>query len=61
MVHPVGPGLTIRLVALDRPNVVRLAIIVPCQDLDDVELVPGVKDGFPALGVQMLIRQKDEL
>lgn len=51
MIEPIDPGLTVRLIALDRPNVMTLAVIVPSHDLDDIDLVSRGDEGFPAGGV----------
>ena len=53
MVEPVDPGLAVRLSALDGPDVVRLAVVVPGDDLDDVDLGSRGDEVFPAGGVEV--------
>lgn len=51
MIEPIDPSLTIRLIALNRPNIMTLAVVVPSHDLDDIDLVSRGDEGFPAGGV----------
>ena len=39
MVHTISPCLAVGLRPLDRSNIVRLAVIVPRQHLDYVDLI----------------------
>ncbi len=61
MVHPVGPGFTVRLSAFDRPDVMRFAIVVPSVDFDNVELVTRVNKRLPSPGVEVLVAKIYEL
>ena len=49
------------MVALQRPNVVRLAEVVPREDLDDIDLRARLDDGFPAFDVKVLVGEEDPL
>ena len=55
VVESVNPVLAVGLVTLDGTNVVGFAVVVPGDDLDDVNLVAVVDDGLPALGVQVVV------
>jgi len=61
VVEPVNPSLAVGLVTLDGADVVGLAVVVPGDDLDNVDLVAVVKDGLPPFGVQVVIRHVDPL
>ena len=61
MVETVNPILAVGLITLDWTDVVGLAIVVPGDDLDYVDLVTVVDDGFPALGIQVVTRHVDPL
>lgn len=61
VVHAVCPSLAVWLAPLNRANIVRLAIVVPGQNLDDINCVSSLDKRLPALGVKMLVRQEDEL
>lgn len=61
MVHSISPSLAIRLGSLNGAHVVRLSVVVPGEDFDDVELVSGANQGFPPFCVQMLVGKEDEL
>lgn len=49
MIHPIYPSLAIGLGTLYRSNIMRLAIIIPSQDLNDIYLIPHRDERFPAL------------
>ena len=51
MIKPVHPGLTIRLRTLNRANVMRFPIIVPRDDLNDVDAVADSDQIFPAFRI----------
>lgn len=55
MIHSIDPSLAVWLGPLDWSNIMRLAIVIPCQDLHDIELVTGFDQGFPAFGVEVLV------
>lgn len=55
VVHAVCPGLAVWLAPLDRANVVRLPIVVPGQDFNDINCVSSLNKRLPALGVKMLV------
>jgi len=61
VVETVNPILAVGLITLDWTDVVGLAIVVPGDDLDYVDLVTVVDDGFPALGIQVVTRHVDPL
>ena len=61
MVATVNPILAIGLVTLDGTDVVGLAVVVPGDDLDYVNLVAVVDDGLPTLVVQVVVRHVDPL
>jgi len=61
VVEPVNPSLAVGLVTLDGTDVVGLAVVVPSDDLDDVDLIAVVDDRLPTLGVQVIIRHVDPL
>jgi len=61
MVHSISPSLAIRLGSLNRTHVVRLSIVVPSEDFDDVKLVSGANQGFPPFCIEMLVGKEDEL
>lgn len=61
VIETIHPGLTVRLRALDRPNIVRFAIIIPSKNLNNIKLVSTGNDGFPTLCVQVLVREEDPL
>lgn len=61
MIEAIDPGLAIWLITLNRPQVVRFAIVVPSQALDDVNLVTDLHQAFPALGVEVIVAQVDPL
>lgn len=57
----INPGLRVRLSALDRGDVVGFTVIVPGEDLDEVELVTVLNDAFPAGVVEVVVGVVDEL
>ena len=57
----IDPGLAARLVARNGPDVVGLAIVVPGDDLDNIELVTLFNDGLPTPSVEVVVREVDEL
>lgn len=61
VVEPVNPGLAIRLVTLDGTDVVGLAVVVPGDNLNDVDLIAVADDRLPALVIQMVVRHVDPL
>ena len=61
MVETVNPILTVGLVALDGTDVVRLAVVVPGNDLDDVDFGAVADDGLPTLVVQVVVRHVNPL
>lgn len=61
MIEPIDPSLTIRLIALNRPNIMTLAVIVPSHDLDDIDLVSRGDEGFPAGRIEVRVCVVDEL
>lgn len=48
VIHPINPRLAIWLGSLYRSDVMRLAVIVPSQNLDDVHLIPYGNERLPA-------------
>ena len=61
MVKTYGPCFRFRERALDGSNVVRLAIVIPSKNLDNVVLVTILEDGFPTFGQEMLVSEIGEL
>ena len=61
VLEAVDPGLAAWLVSGDGPDVVGFAVVVPSDDLDNVELVTLADNGFPASGVEVVVREVDEL
>lgn len=61
MVEPINPSLTIRLGTLNRPNIMTLAVIVPCNDLHDINLVSRCDEGFPTGRIEVRVGVIDEL
>ncbi len=61
MVESVDPGLAVRLGSFDGPNIMRFAVIIPSQHLDDVELTSVGDDRLPTLCVKMLVGEEDPL
>lgn len=61
MVKPVDPLLRHRLHAFDGPNVVGLAIVVPCVDFDKVHHGSVPDRAFPALGEEPVVASVDEV
>ena len=58
MVHSVCPSLAVWLAPLDRANI---AIVVPDQNLNEINCVSSLNKRLLAVGVKMLVRQEDEL
>ena len=61
VVEPVNPILAVGLLTLDGTDVVGLAVVVPGDDLDNVDIVAVFDDGLPALVIQVIIRHVDPL
>ena len=61
MLKAIDPGLAARLVARNGPDVVGLAIVIPGDDLDNIELVTLFNDGLPTPSVEVVVREVDEL
>jgi hypothetical protein len=61
VLEAVDPGLAAWLVTSNGPDVVGFAVVVPSDDLDNVEFVTLADDGFPASGVEVVVREVDEL
>lgn len=61
VVKAVNPGVGHRLSTLDGTNVVRLAVVVPGNDLNHVEHVTLLNDVLPTSGIQMGVRVVDPL
>lgn len=56
VVKAVNPVLAVGLITLNGTDVVGLAVVVPGNDLHQVELVAIFDDGFPALVIQVIVR-----
>ena len=39
----------------------RFSIVVPSEDLDNVELISGADQGFPSFRIAVLVGKEDEL
>lgn len=60
MVEPVDPGLRVGLGALAvGADVVRLAVVIPRDDLDNIDRITVRHQRLPSLRVQMIIRRVD--
>jgi len=57
MIEAIDPRLAIWLSTLNGTQIVRFAIVVPSQALDDVNLVTDLHQAFPALGIEVIITQ----
>ena len=55
MVETVDPILAIGLVTLDRSDIMGFTVVVPGDDLDDVDGAAVSDDGLPAFVVQVII------
>lgn len=55
MVEPIDPCLRVGLGALDGTNVVRLAVVVPRDDLNDIDGIAVGNQCLPTLGVQVIV------
>ena len=56
MFEAVYPCLGVGLSAFDRCKVVRLSVVIPSEELDEVELVTVCNHRVPAGDVKMIIR-----
>lgn len=61
VVEAVHPGFRVRLGAVNRTNVVRLAEVVPCDDLKDIKHVTVGDDALPPGRVEVRVRVVNEL
>ena len=61
VVKTVDPVLAVGLVTLDGTNVVGFTVIVPGDDLDDVDRAAVGDDSLPAFVVQVVVRHVDPL
>ena len=61
MVEPVNPRVRLRLVALDRADVGRLAVVVPGGDLDEGHVVAVLEEEVPALGEEPVVAAENEV
>lgn len=61
VVETVNPSLAVGLFTLDGTDVVGFTVVVPGDDLDDVDLIAVADDGLPALVVQVVVRHVDPL
>ena len=61
MVETVNPILAAGLIIPDGAEVVGLAVVVPGENLDNVDLVAVCDDGLPARVVQVVVRRVDPL
>lgn len=51
MVEAIDPRLTVRLGAFDRADIVRFAVVIPADDLYNVNLISDGNEVLPAGGV----------
>lgn len=63
MIESIDPSLRVGLgrISPKRPDVVRLAEIVPGDDLDEVKSIAVGDDVLPAAGIEMRVGVVDEL
>ena len=61
VIETVNPVMAVWLLTLDGTDVVGLAVVVPGDDLDNVDIVAVFDDGLPALVIQVIIRHVDPL
>lgn len=61
VVEAIDPLLGHRLDAFYGPDVVRLAIVVPCVDLHEVHCTAILNQAFPALREQPVVSSVDEI
>ena len=61
VIEAVDPRLRHGLYALDGPDVVRLAVVVPGVDLDEVDRVAVRDERLPALREQPVVAAVDEV
>jgi len=61
VIETVNPFLAVGLVAPDRTDVVGFAVVVPGEDLNNVDLIAVADDGLPALVVQVVVSRVDPL
>ena len=61
VVEPVHPSRPPRLHVVDRPDVVRRAVVVPSEDLDERDVVPVLDEKVPALSQQPVVAAVDEV
>ena len=61
VIEAVNPVMAVWLLTLYGTDVVGLAVVVPGDDLDNVDIVAVFDDGLPALVVQVIVRHVDPL
>lgn len=54
MGHVVDPGLRIWLRSMNRPDVGGFAVIIPCEDFYEVEVIARGDNGLPAEGIEVV-------
>ena len=59
--HSICPSLRVGLGALDRADVVRLAVVVPVENLHDVDLIAVRNQGLPSRIVGPIVSEIDPL
>ena len=57
----IDPRLGLRLSTLNGSNVVGFTIVIPSEDLDEVELVTVLDNAIPASVVEVVVGVVDEL
>ena len=61
MIEAVHPVLAVGLVTLNGTNVVRFTIVIPSDDLDNIDRAAIGDDSLPAFVVQVVVRHVDPL